>query len=548
MGKGVKRGVSHLLSQINVRRAVQTASFFLFLYLFLSTVHPLRSPIPVDLFLRMSLLVAISAMLGAKDYIARTAVWALIVLIISFFLGRAFCGWVCPMGAILDILDKPFGRWRGRKFLLDRRFGALKFYILAMVLASSLFGTQLAYLFDPISMVTRVFTWSFLAPVQFVLKWIYNSSFVEDHMGFVQVILGKAVMWAFPEGQLFYRMNVLAFLIFLTIVGANALAPRFWCRNLCPLGALLGLISRFPLIRIAVNERCRDCKRCVLSCKTAAIDYNTIRPSSTECVVCLACVDVCPYDAISLKAFPKRIVPEGHEGREPGPAYSPSRRRILEFTGIGIAWALLTRTGAGAKRSVRGGKVVSEFLIRPPGSRAEEEFLARCIRCGECMRVCPTGGLQPALSEAGMEGFWTPVLIPRIGECVPGCNACGDVCPTQAIERFVPDEKYWLYMGTASIDRSRCIAWAYGKRCVVCEEVCTYKAAYTKVEGGRLVPFVDEGVCVGCGLCERYCPVQPVAAIRVFSWDDKRGWTREQRKEWYEERAKERDRRLGLRG
>jgi MauM/NapG family ferredoxin protein len=173
--------------------------------------------------------------------------------------------------------------------------------------------------------------------------------------------------------------------------------------------------------------------------------------------------------------------------------------------------------------------------IRPPGALDEEEFLSRCLKCGACMKVCPTGGLQPSLGESGFEGLWTPVLVPRIGACELACNLCGQVCPTGAIRRFTlaekqgsPPEVEPIKIGSAGFDKGRCLPWAYDTECIVCEEVCptAQKAIYFKLEtvtvrdGSAKVlkrPYVDLARCVGCGTCEARCPVFDQAAVRVNS-------------------------------
>ena len=201
--------------------------------------------------------------------------------------------------------------------------------------------------------------------------------------------------------------------------------------------------------------------------------------------------------------------------------------------------AVLGKTNVAAKAS-RVGKVKtsSELLIRPPGALPEDEFVNRCIRCSECMKVCPTGGLQPALTEAGFAGLWTPVLVPKIGECTQNCNLCSQVCSSKAIEPFEIPEKSYIYIGRAVIDRSSCIVWNSDKQCLICDEHCSYHAVHWKSVDGVKRPFVDEHKCVGCGICENACPIQPVAAIRAFSFGDRRYWTREQQKAFFEQGAR----------
>jgi polyferredoxin len=480
----------------------------------------------VDAYLRMSLLNTASAMVAARDLIPSLLPWAIVVLIATLLLGRIFCGWVCPLGVILDLTDRFFEKRIRRSAMRERRWRNVKFYILVFIGAAALFGVQIAFLFDPIALLTRTLTWSCYAPLQL------GFHLLGEHLSFAGGWLREQWGWLFPEEAMHFRMGLVVFSLLGLIVSANALSPRFWCRNLCPLGALLSLFSRFPLLRKRMSEACDYCQVCTNLCRMQAIDSRTIRTDSRECILCMSCVASCPTEAIHYglqwgDGAPVRGARESSE-RTPHPV-----RRYLIFSGLaGLAWAALARTSAGAKPSVRGQPISSPFLLRPPGSLPEEKFLSRCVRCSTCMKVCPTGGLQPAITEAGLEGFWTPVLVPRMGECAPECTACEQVCPTQAIWPFHPEEKAWLFLGTAVIDRSFCLVWNAQKRCLVCDEVCTYRAVEWRMVNDFPHPFVNEQRCVGCGLCERKCPVQPVAAIRVYSFGDKRSWSREKQKRW----------------
>jgi ferredoxin len=178
-------------------------------------------------------------------------------------------------------------------------------------------------------------------------------------------------------------------------------------------------------------------------------------------------------------------------------------------------------------------------LVRPPGSAPENDFLARCIRCGQCMRVCPNNALHPTLLEAGFEGLWTPFLVARIGYCEPSCTLCGEVCPTGAIAELTQAEKIGdkerppNRIGTAFIDRGRCLPWAMATSCIVCEEWCPTapKSIYLREEtaydsSGNAVtvkrPYVDPELCTGCGACEYACPVADKAAIRITAVGESR--------------------------
>ncbi len=199
------------------------------------------------------------------------------------------------------------------------------------------------------------------------------------------------------------------------------------------------------------------------------------------------------------------------------------RRALLGSILAGFSLPLLGRLDG------RMDKVADSRLIRPPGSLSENDFLKLCQRCGLCMKVCPTNAINPTLGEAGMAGFWTPRLIMTQGYCEYTCSLCGSVCPTGAIVNITTKEKIErpIKIGSAYVDRGRCLPWSGNAPCIVCEEVCptSPKAIYLKKEtisgpGGKKLavqlPFVDLKQCVGCGICENKCPVQGLPAIRTM--------------------------------
>ncbi len=527
----------------NTRRVFQALFLLLFLYLFAGTVFPAAGRIPFDLFLRADTLLAISTALSLRKITLALALFALPVLLLTLIFGRVFCGWMCPLGATLDLSEKVF-RWKRSRQLRNQpqRFPALrrlKYYLLAglLVMAAIPGGLSLVYLFDPIATLTRSLTLAIVAPLQSLLVLFHAdqalvrlawSDFITNHQTLANLLAGAQkglgvfvdAPGARPE-PLFYRFAPLALLIFGGIIALNSLTRRFWCRYLCPLGALLGVLSRWSPVKKRVSEACNDCGRCVRSCRMAAISEDPHVYRAGECVACHECISICPTGAICYLPAKANLKSE--------PPADLSRRRLLQAAGIGAVAVLALKSDWGAKKVLSGRQKVSAIgLIRPPGSLAEEKFVAACVRCGECMKVCPTNGLQPALGEGGLEAFWTPILVPRIGPCALACNACGKVCPTGAIEPCTIEEKSWLYLGTAVIDHNMCIAWSSNKVCSICDEACSYNAIDQKdpklPPGTR--PVVNEKKCVGCGLCEKSCPLQPLAAIRVFSFGDKRHLSR----------------------
>lgn len=549
----------------NTRRIVQALSFLLFLYLFARTVFPVTSRLPVDLFLRADPLIALSTALALRSVTTKLVLFALPVVVLALLLGRIFCGWLCPLGATLDLSEKIF-KWRRvrqdhKKPERFPRLRRLKFYLLVGLLMTALFvagarsaeeqslratlGLPLTYLFDPIALITRSSVLAFFAPLQALLLALHAdqalaqlavSSLVTGHQALHDLVIALQKALALPvdypgsrPAALFFRLGPVALLIFAVVIALSAFTRRFWCRYLCPLGALLALLSRWAPVKKRVSDECNNCGLCIRTCRMAAISEDPHVYRAAECVTCHECISICPQQAISYSPAVRNLRVE--------PPLDLSRRRVLQAAGLGVVAVLSVKSDWGAKKNQAGRlKVSAAELIRPPGALPEEQFVAACIRCGECMKVCPTNGLQPALGEGGLEAVGTPLLVPKIGPCTQGCISCSKVCPTGAIQPFTVTEKSWLYLGTAVIDHNLCIAWAADKVCSICDEACSYNAIRQK-EPGMAVgvrPVVIEGKCVGCGLCEKSCPLAPQSAIRVYSFGDKRHLSRQEQRDFFE--------------
>ncbi len=410
-----------------------------------------------------------------------------------------------------------------------------------MILVAALFGNLTLLIFDPLTIFIRAFSTSLWPAtdqiVTSVETTLYRVPFLSDPISSIDAWLRPAILPSQPE---YYREAWLFGAVFFGIIVLNLIAPRFWCRYLCPLGGLLGWISRGALLRREVSEECKGCTLCTTVCPTGTVDATKHYASDpAECTMCLECLDVCPRSTIEFhshwqmrsKLLPIRVrtdeIDHGDAvGKQKQPAifasrqaYDPSRRQFLAAATLAIGGVALFRSGATHQRN-------DDHLIRPPGV-IENDLLDKCLRCGECVRACPTHGLQPALMQAGLEGLWTPLLIPRLGYCAYSCNSCGQVCPVQAIPPLSLDDKRTQVIGKAYIDQDRCIAWADHGACIVCEEMCPLpkKAVYLEKrdfanpDGSTAtvqVPHVDRTKCIGCGICEFKCPLNGNAAIRVF--------------------------------
>lgn len=512
----------------NLRRLSQVAFLLLFLWLFAASIGRvdwgaesglnLKSALPVDLFLRLDPLANLTAMLSAHSFSWGLFAWSIPVLALTLLAGRAFCGWICPLGTCIDACDKVFRPKKLRHTGREVSYPLLKYYLLAGMFVTTLFGAQLVWFLDPIPLLVRSLTVGVFGPVQWMLESTVNWPVVGA--------ASRAALdsWVFPEKTTVFRSATITLILFALVLAGGVLSRRFWCRSICPLGALLGLIARIPLLHRTVKPACTECTLCQRDCKMSAVGEKGFASQPAECVYCYSCVDACPTDAAEVSFFGQRRNLE----------LNLDRRRVLGAMGLGLLWGVSVRSSFASQPTRDGAHRLSgRYLVRPPGSVAEDDFTQKCVRCGQCLKVCPTNGLQPALFEGGLEGIWTPVLVPRRGECVHKCNLCSQVCPTEAILPFDWEEKEHLYIGRAVIDRSTCVVWESDKECLVCDEVCSYHAIYWTEEAGGKRPHVDMAKCVGCGICENNCPAGgPYAAIRVTAEGDKRSLTRDQQKAW----------------
>jgi formate hydrogenlyase subunit 6/NADH:ubiquinone oxidoreductase subunit I len=287
------------------------------------------------------------------------------------------------------------------------------------------------------------------------------------------------------------------------------------------------------------HAKCNNCNRCLVNCQGACEPQGGVPWRQAECHLCFNCDGDCPKDAIQFKFFPN----QDKESFLPAPDLK--RRRVLESIGAGLVALPLVRSSFGFTKNA------NDRIIRPPGSLEEPEFLARCIRCGQCMKVCPTNAIQPTLFESGIEGMWTPTLVMRAGYCEYECVLCSQVCPTGAIWKITEAEKLVkapgakgkpIKIGTAFYDQGRCLPWAMATPCIVCEEFCptSPKAIWvvqeqvTKPDGTVITvqrPRVNVDRCVGCGICENVCPVQDKPAIYVTNIGETRSKTNQIRLE-----------------
>lgn len=480
----------------------------------------------VSKFLEIDPLVAISTGL-ATGTIYKGLAWSAVLIIPTLLLGRIFCNWICPYGILHQFIGWVFNTRNAKERFDSNRYDgiyALKYCILIAMLvavlgqfslALLLVGAALAVVAVPLGWViarsvrhpaTRrtclvgvvvLSVSATIAGARSVTKGDWNGTLqigLLDPICLLHRSVTAAVLPALnmplvvqegvpgvAGGVGDYKQHIGATLIgglLLFLVGMNLFIPRFFCRVLCPLGACLGVLSRFALWRIERDpNKCTDCDLCLHACEGASDPHTQLRKS--ECFVCFNCIEDCPHDALSFRFLP----PKRHEIAAPD-----LRLRNGVFAAvIGFLFYPFARASGKSSKDFSAGN-----LVRPPGSCEEWEFLERCIKCDQCIRVCPTNVLQPyPFDLENLEALWTPVMNFRMGFCQLHCTACGEVCPTGAIQRIGVEQKLGLgayadtgpvVLGTAHYDLGRCLPWSMKKPCVVCEEVCptSPKAIYSE--------------------------------------------------------------------
>ncbi len=538
------------------RRASQAGFLGVFLYFLFETTfrgsfsgeaERVRLPLPVEAFLLADPFVAAMTLLSTHT-VYRGLAWSLGLILVTVVFGRVFCGWICPFGTLHHFFGWIFpSRYlKGNRRVEQNKTHAMrqrvKYYLMVAFLVASVFGSAIGGLFDPICIAVRSIGLGVVPATQYVsgrtneLASDTGVLSVQRTADGAQDFLAHTV---FQNKQFYFHQTWFIVTLLVAVLFMNRFVPRFWCRVLCPLGAFLGTISRFSLFGMEKDHsKCTDCNLCLVHCQGADSPQGGVKWRQDECHMCMNCEAACPEDVIKFRFLPSR------ESTVSAPDLG--RRTTLATAAAGAAMIPATRIADALDANY------DPKVIRPPGSVDEREFLERCIRCAECMKVCPNNALHPAFFEAGVEGLWTPILIPRIGYCEHSCVLCGDVCPTGAIQKITEEQKLGIgqkpiSIGTAFFDHGRCLPWSMATPCIVCEEFCPTSPKAIWVEevsvpkrssvvqpDGREPPMeevhvqrphVDPSLCIGCGACEKVCPVQDKPAVYVTSVGETRSKT-----------------------
>ena len=456
----------------------------------------------------------------------------IILMILTLVFGRIYCSVICPLGVFQDIVSWINGR-RGRKHRMRfswspakswLRYGVLALFIVAIVAGIGSF----AALLEPYSAYGRIVS-NLFAPLY---QWGNNV---------LAYIAERVDSYAFYSKDVWLK-NIPTFIIaavtFVIIVVLAWRNGRTWCNTICPVGTVLGWLSRYSLLSVKIDkDKCTSCGLCTRGCKTSCIDYKGHAIDYSRCVACMDCINNCTHGAISYSFRYRRQTPAAaaETGGNPGSDTANGRRNFLSATALVATAAAMNAQ----EKKVDGGLAVivgkeipeRKTAIVPPGAVSLKHFYQHCTACQLCVSVCPNDVLRPS---GGLMTLMQPEMSYERGYCRPECTKCSEVCPAGAIRPVTTAEKSSIQIGHAVWIKRNCIPVRDGEECGNCARHCPagaivmvpvrkrhrYRHGNPENDGkdkspALKIPAIDTEKCIGCGACENLCPARPFSAIYV---------------------------------
>ena len=351
---------------------------------------------PVRLFFEWDPLVAVANAI-ASHALYRGLLWSLVILLPTLFLGRFFCGWICPMGTLQHFVgNMPSESKRGKQRIEANRYKrwqTIKYVVLIAGLVAAAFGSMAIGWLDPFSLLVRSIGLSILPAFNFAVRAAL-APLEHSHVAAIkatgELIHAVLAVFLLDFRQAHFAQGLVLGILFIVILFASLRVTRLWCRSICPLGALLGAVSRWSILGLHKDPAsCDNCNRCLLHCQGGDDPIGGAPWRKSECLMCMNCVGSCPEHGLTFRFFRLK------RKKWPRPILAGAGRITGLAAGAVAVPLMRANTGMGKSRHER--------LLRPPGALDEPEFLSRCIRCGECMKVCPNNALHPTL-ERGRPG------------------------------------------------------------------------------------------------------------------------------------------------
>ena len=441
---------------------------------------------------------------------------ALVILTLLF--GRVYCSVICPLGVMQDIISwihvktKKKNRFR---FSYSPAKNILRYGVLALFIAGLLLGAHsIAILIAPYSAYGRI-AGNLLAPLY---QWANN---------FFAWIAERADSYAFYSTEVWLRslptfiIAAVTFVIIFILAWRNG---RTWCNTICPVGTVLGFLSRFSFFAPAIDtDKCRNCGLCGKQCKAACINMKEHEIDLSRCVACMDCIDACKDGAIHYVRRKSSKNAAKTESRNETP--DKGRRAFIASSAIAMTAAASTKAqikGDGGLAPVsRSLKPERTTPIVPARSESLKNFTDHCTACQLCVSVCPNQVLRPSTS---LDTFMMPEMGFERGYCRPECTLCSEICPAGAIKPVSRVEKSSIQVGIAVINLDNCIVNTDGVHCGNCSKHCPANAIRMvrkepDSDNWLRIPTVNENRCIGCGACENVCPARPLAAIHIEGYE-----------------------------
>lgn len=441
--------------------------------------------------------------------LALNAVVLIALIVLTLLFGRVYCSSICPMGIFQDIvawLSKKIKK--KKKYSFSKAKNVLRWSVLVITLVTFLFGfTFLLGLLDPYGaygrIVTHIFRPSYLAGNN-LLESIFTS-------------FGNYTFYKVGIYNLSVFSTIIA-LITLLVIGLLAWKNgRTYCNTICPVGTILGFLSKFSLYKVQlIEEQCNSCGLCIFKCKASCIDAKNKKIDFSRCVTCFNCLESCKRNGVKYTlALPKKKKESNSAPTltaENNQSIDESKRRFLSAT-------LITSVTAGnllAQEILPKRELKRQTPIAPPGALNFEHFREKCISCHLCVSKCPSRVIKPAFLEYGLGGMMQPKLYFERGFCNYDCTVCSDICPTDALVTLTKEEKHRTQTGRVNFVLENCIVYYDETNCGACSEHCPTQAVHmVPYKNALTIPEINPEICVGCGGCEYVCPAIPFKAIFV---------------------------------
>jgi len=486
------------------RIAFSAIIFICFLAIFLD----FRSLIPGKLINYLLFLQFVPSAIKYIDLKTMAAGGFMVVILLTLLSGRTYCSFLCPLGIGQDINSRIGGKIRKkfRRYGFSRPHTIIRYSILAITLGIAIFsGVYILILLDPYSIFGRFLTYLGKPVILVVNNFLAN-------------ILGKFDIYTLSHVDI-KGFDLTAYIVpvgFTLLVGTMSfIKGRLYCNMICPVGTLLGLISRISLFRVKfIESKCTKCGRCSLRCKSSCIDFLNYDIDVTRCVDCFNCIDICPEKALSYSLLGTRSKaaeePKTDEGKR-----KFIKGSLLMLFGIS-SYARAQEKSVPVPKKESTVREQKTSPVCPPGAGSIEFFTRNCTACSLCITACPNKVLQPATRQYGLAGFMQPVMDYHKSFCTYNCTICTDVCPTGALKPLALEAKKLTQIGKVNFIKDNCIVKTEKTACGACSEACPTKAVYMiPYEGNLVIPETNQEICIGCGHCEYACPVTPYKAIFV---------------------------------